>query len=433
MKKISILIIIFLLSTNVFGQTEKLNELFDKYQDKDGVTSIKIAKPMFKMLSKLNIDDAELGKIQPLLSKVNGLKMLILEKPNQSGIRISPIEKEVTASLKNLNYEELITVNSKDNKIKFLAKDTSGSTLDNLILNIASQDNTVLMMLDGKISMDDINHLMEESNNVTSINPAKTVKTSTHVSTDANGTTSFTTTNNSDTDNSVGSERNVAAFSGIEVSTGVDVEFSQNAKQSVTVKTDADKQQYVITEVENGVLKIFVRSKGVRNLNFNSLKVIVNNPKLSKLITKSGASFKAITPVAENTFNASFSSGSQVSGEFKISTVTALELSSGVSVKLNLQTKSLALDASSGSSIKLSGKADSGVYSASSGSSVSASDFITKSAVVDASSGSSVKINTTESLTASATSSASIQYRGNPSRVTKSAQEATGSSINPIN
>ena len=168
-------------------------------------------------------------------------------------------------------------------------------------------------------------------------------------------------------------------------------------------------------------------------MNINSLKVIVSGPKLSKLITKSGSIFKAVNPVSESTFVASCSSGSQVSGSFKISTNTALDVSSGVSVKMNLETKSLALEASSGSSIKLSGKADSGVYSASSGSSISAGDFVTKSAVVDASSGASVKINTTESLTASATSAASVQYRGNPSKVTKSANERTGSTINSIN
>lgn len=62
MKKISILIVLFLLSTNIFGQTEELNKLFDKYQDTEGVTSIKIAKPMFKLLNNLKIDDEELGK-----------------------------------------------------------------------------------------------------------------------------------------------------------------------------------------------------------------------------------------------------------------------------------------------------------------------------------------------------------------------------------
>ena len=415
MKKISILIVLFLLSTNIFGQTEELNKLFDKYQDTEGVTSIKIAKPMFKLLNNLKIDDEELGKIQPLLGKVNGLKMLVLEKSGTSKnpiINEGKIEKEIATSLKNMKYEELVTVNSKDAKIKFMAQDITANVMDNLILNIISEDNSVLMMLDGKISIDDVNNLMSETKNVTSLNPVSSIKSA---------------------NVQIGSVRNVPDFNGIETSSGVDVEFTQSPTQSVVVKVEPEKQQYVITEVENGVLKIFVRNKGVKNLNFNSLKVIVSGPKLSKLITKSGSIFKAVNQINETTFAASCSSGSQVSGSFKISTNTALDVSSGVSVKMNLETKSLALEASSGSSIKLSGKADSGVYSASSGSSISAGDFVTKSAVVDASSGSSVKINTTESLTASATSAASVQYRGNPSKVTKSASERTGSTINSIN
>lgn len=415
MKKISILIVLFLLSTNIFGQTEELNKLFDKYQDTEGVTSIKIAKPMFKLLNNLKIDDEELGKIQPLLGKVNGLKMLVLEKSGTSKnpiINEGKIEKEIATSLKNMKYEELVTVNSKDAKIKFMAQDITANVMDNLILNIISEDSSVLMMLDGKISMEDVNNLMSETKNVTSLNPVSSIKSA---------------------NVQIGSVRNVPAFNGIETSSGVDVEFTQSPTQSVVVKVEPEKQQYVITEVENGVLKIFVRNKGVKNLNFNSLKVIVSGPKLSKLITKSGSIFKAVNQINETTFAASCSSGSQVSGSFKISTNTALDVSSGVSVKMNLETKSLALEASSGSSIKLSGKAESGVYSASSGSSISAGDFVTSSAVVDASSGSSVKINTTESLTASATSAASVQYKGNPSRVTKSASERTGSTINAIN
>jgi len=311
-----------------------------------------------------------------------------------------------------MKYEELVTVNSRDNKIKFLAQDITANVLDNLILNIMSEDSSVLMMLDGKISMEDVSNLMQESQKVTSVNPVSTI-----------------TSNNIN----VGSVRNVSAFNGIEASAGVEVEFSQDPAQSVVVKTEPDKQQYVMTEVENGILKIFIRNKGVRSLNFKDLKVIVSNPKLSRLTTKSGASFRAMTPINETTFAASCNSGSLVSGTFKVATNTALEIESGSSVKINLDTKSLALDASSGSNIKLSGRGDSGVFSASSGSSVSAGDFVLKTAVVDASSGSSVKINTTESVTASASSAASVQYKGNPSKVTKSAQEVTGASITSIN
>lgn len=421
MKKISIFIIIFLLSVNIFGQTEKLNALFDQYQEKDGVTSIKIAKPMFKMLGSLKIDNDELGKIQPLLSKVNGLKMLVLEKPrtsmnpNAQDQKIlnqnNSIEKEINAALKNLKYEELMTVNSTDNKIKFLAQDTSSNVLDNLILNLTSEDSTVLMMLDGKISMDDVSKLMEETQSITSVNPATTINST----------------------KNVGSERNVPAFTGIEVSSGVDLEFSQNPKQSVVVKVDPDKQQYVITEVENGILKVFIRNKGVKNLNINNLKVLVSAPELNKISTKSGASFKAAAPVSGTNLAVSSNSGSMISGDFKISTNTAVQAESGSNVKIGLTTKSLAISTSSGSSVRISGNADSGTYSASSGSSISASDFVVRSAVAEATSGSSVKINTTDSITASASSAASIQYKGNPSKVTKSAQEITGASISKTN
>ena len=174
LKKISLLIVLFLLSTNIFGQTEELNKLFDRYQDTAGVTSIKIAKPMFKLLNNLKIDNEELGKIQPLLGKVNGLKMLVLEKSGTSknpNLNEGKIEKEIANSLKNMKYEELVTVNNRDAKIKFMTQDITANVMDNLILNIMSEDSSVLMMLDGKISMDDVSKLMEETQTKTSVNP----------------------------------------------------------------------------------------------------------------------------------------------------------------------------------------------------------------------------------------------------------------------
>lgn len=78
-----LLIIFALLFSHFFqinAQKDNLDQLFEKYQETEGVTSIKIAKPMFNMLNKLNIADDELAQIKPLLSKINGLKILIIEK-----------------------------------------------------------------------------------------------------------------------------------------------------------------------------------------------------------------------------------------------------------------------------------------------------------------------------------------------------------------
>jgi hypothetical protein len=55
-----------------------------------------------------------------------------------------------------------MTVNSKDNKIKFLAANTTSDILDNLLLTINGEDSNVLMMLDGKISMNDVSNLVND-------------------------------------------------------------------------------------------------------------------------------------------------------------------------------------------------------------------------------------------------------------------------------
>lgn len=73
------------------------------------------------------------------------------------------LSQEIMSAVNKLNYVELMTVNSKDNRIKFLAANTDGKFLDNLLLSINSKDEQLLMMLDGVISMDDVSALANEA------------------------------------------------------------------------------------------------------------------------------------------------------------------------------------------------------------------------------------------------------------------------------
>lgn len=168
MKKFTFTFMMLLAFSAVFpAQQTRLSQLFEKYQDTEGVTSIKIAKPMFSMLKKLNLKDSELDKIQPLLSKINGLQILIVEKPAETASAkeknaLSLLGSEIASGVKNLNYQELMTVNAKGNKIKFMAANSAADVLDNLLLSVSAEENTILMMLDGKVSMDDISKLLNE-------------------------------------------------------------------------------------------------------------------------------------------------------------------------------------------------------------------------------------------------------------------------------
>ena len=400
------LLLIFALTFSYFiqinAQKDKLDQLFDKYQESEGVTSIKIAKPMFNMLNKLNINDSELEQIKPLLSKINGLRILIVEKPtvatnpgSQDKLNLSnfqSLQSDINNSIKNMKYEELMTVNSKDNKIKFLSSDATNGILDNLLLNISSEGNTVLMMLDGKISMDDVNKLINE--------------TQLYATGGSDG-------NNSSTSSGSAREevRKVASFSGIQVSSGINVSFTQDAKQKVVV--DSDRPEFVKTEVVGDILKIYVDNNNNRNLKFKKLSVTVSAPELSKIAVNSGASFNTLNTVKSNYFQIAATSGANLKADLDTKGKVELSTTSGSNVRLNVNADELEMSATSGSSATLYGKIKETTFDVSSAATVNAQDLETQKSQINASSAANIKVNATENINVTGTSGASVRYRSN--------------------
>lgn len=420
MKKLLLIFALLFSYFQVNAQKDKLDQLFEKYQETEGVTSIKIAKPMFNMLNKLNIADDELAQIKPLLSKINSLKILIIEKPqyskvgedSKSYLQFQKLQSDIASSIKSMKYEELITVNSKDNKIKFLSSDATNGILDNLLLNISADGNTLLMMLDGKISMDDVNNL---------INEAEKSATKPSVITENISSTGVTQV------------RNVGKFTGISASSGIKVNFTQGNNQSVIVDTDPNLQEYISTEVENGILVISVNNKNNRKLNFKKLLVTVEAPQLSSVRVSSGSLLTTLNTINENDFQANISSGANLNADLNIRNKTSVSISSGSSMRMEVNTKNFELTGSSGSSSTVVGNAENTTFSLSSAASCNAQDLISKVGNGNASSGATLKIYATENLSAVATSGASIRYKGNPKTFIRTTKSSSGGTVQPLN
>ena len=176
MKKIIIVFTLFFFSGDTFAQLNDVHKIFDKYQEVEGITSIKVARPMFSMLSKLNIQDEDLQKIKPLLGEVNSVNILIsggaklldslaIIKPGLIKLGESPLglQNEINLAVKKLNYEELVTINSSGRKIKLLTVGSSSDILHNLLLSITSRDQNVLMLLDGEIPMNELSKFISDA------------------------------------------------------------------------------------------------------------------------------------------------------------------------------------------------------------------------------------------------------------------------------
>ena len=160
---------------------------------------------MFNMLSHLDIQQDEMAHIKPFLDKLDGLQILVVESDQDSekNIGTSALQTEINASLRTLNYKELMSVQSQDSKIKFLAGDALDGVFDDLLLSVHSGTDTVLLMLDGKLSMKDINNIAAAAQNT-------------------NTQSSNTDSQGHGTNQSVVQQvRNVGSFRGITVGNGI--------------------------------------------------------------------------------------------------------------------------------------------------------------------------------------------------------------------
>lgn len=427
MKRIFFIIAIMLSSfATSFAQTDKLNKLFQDFEKNGGVTSINIKKPMFKLLNTIDVDDAYVGKIKPILNDVDGLKILIIPKitfpdrlkdENLANVKMNEEKTDkVNKALKSLNFNELMSMNSDGTSMKFLAEDEKDNYLENLVFNVDSKEENIIFILNGKMKLSDVNKIINSGETATS-----SVTSSVRSSLTSDNTSSYLN----------GDSRNVGEFSRIDASVGVNVTFKQENPRSVKVIADADKLQYVITKVEDGVLKIYVDNKGVRNLRFKNLNINVSAPNINGIRTSSGSVFTAVNPVTENSLAIEAESGSIIKGTFNVKEATAVEVSSGSVLDVDIKTSKLVLDASSGASINLSGEAASAVVDTSSGASCKADDLKIATAVAESTSGASLSLLVTDKLKVSVSSGASVKLKGNP-EVDAKVDKVSGGSFRQI-
>lgn len=426
MKYILFLITIFSASFVLCSaQTEKLDELFRNFEKSGKVTSIDIKKPMFSLLKSIDINDDYIKNIKPILSQVDGIKMVILtkstypEKLKSENIEIEKLNVQkvegVNTALKKLDFEELMSANNNGSSIKFLAEGEKEGYLENLIFNIDSKEENIIFLLNGKMKMSDVDKMISASN-FTFLTPS-TSKTET-----------ITNTNNYLN----GETRNVGEFSALNISVGVKVIYKQEAKTNVKVIADADKLENVITKVENGTLKIYIDNKGKNNLRFNNLSINVSAPNLNSVKASSGAQLTIVDELRTDNFNVDTSSGGSLSGKLNIKDAISIDASSGSDVKAYISTQKIIVKNSSGADVILSGGANEAFFDVSSGASFDGVDFKTNNTIVESTSGSNATVNVKDIMKVKASSGGSVRYKGNP-EIESNISKVSGGSLKQIN
>ena len=189
-------------------------------------------------------------------------------------------------------------------------------------------------------------------------------------------------------------KRNVSGFHAIEVSGGIDLYLSQGEEAVAVSAAKTEYRDKIITEVKDGVLKIWFDWK-------NSSKFEWSNRKM-----KAYVSFKDI-----DRLEGSGGSDINVDGSIKVAKLE-MEISGGSDFDGKVETDELKIHASGGSDVDISGKAARLTIDASGGSDFKGYDLASDICNVEASGGSDVHVTVNKELSANASGGSDVYYKG---------------------
>lgn len=144
MKYVISMCLIALCTATAISQ-RSIDNIFDRYADNEEVSKINFSGNFLTNIIQADGDHED--------SSIDNFRLLVFENDQT----ISSLErKAVITELKSDRYEELMQIRDKDSKIDFYIKD-SDDYITNLVMFIQSDDNQVLLDIDGNISYDFFN------------------------------------------------------------------------------------------------------------------------------------------------------------------------------------------------------------------------------------------------------------------------------------
>ena len=146
-----------LASLGVFAQNGKLDEIFNKFQGKEGITSVLVTSDMMKFASEIDSKDSGMA----VLKNISQVRILSFEHAlAQDIVAFENMLKEVPLN----NFKELMVVKENNNNVRMLAQDNQGSW-SNFILIVNGAKDHALIHIQGTIAPKDL-HALSKSMHV---------------------------------------------------------------------------------------------------------------------------------------------------------------------------------------------------------------------------------------------------------------------------
>jgi hypothetical protein len=163
MKKfiIALLIVVFLAP---FAQAQEsvTEKLYEKYSGKDGFTTVHITKELFSMIAQMKFegDDAEeMNKMKESMANLQFIRIVMYENGTDDNKDFNAFKKDLEAfELKG--FSEMMVVDDKDEKVRFLARQ-EGDIFKEFLVLIQSNDEAGFISIFGDIDFETLSKVSQ--------------------------------------------------------------------------------------------------------------------------------------------------------------------------------------------------------------------------------------------------------------------------------
>lgn len=161
MKKFIITLLTLVFLTPLTQSQESITEkLYDKYSGVEGITTVHITSELFGMIAQMNFegeDAEEMNKMKDAMSNLEFIRIVMFEDASEDNADFQAFKKDLKAF--NLDgFKELMVVDDKDEKVRFVARQ-EGELFKEFLVLIDSKDEAGFISIFGDMDMETISQV----------------------------------------------------------------------------------------------------------------------------------------------------------------------------------------------------------------------------------------------------------------------------------
>ena len=163
MKKLIIALLALVFAVPMMQAQESVTEkLFEKYSGQEGFTTVHITKELFNMIAQMNFegeDAEEMNKMKDAMSKLEFIRIVMYEDGEKDNKELNAFKKDLSAFDLD-GFKELMVVDEKDEKVRFVARQ-DGDIFKEFLVLIDSPDEAGFISIFGDMDMETISKVSQ--------------------------------------------------------------------------------------------------------------------------------------------------------------------------------------------------------------------------------------------------------------------------------